>query len=188
MMRNPVLAIALPILLLGGYAACAQQPDAAPGFWVTPAIAGFGRVHVPPNAAYKPDPAKTYKVVFAMTRGAKEPGEVNPALERVARTVNLYAASGVPLAHLEFVGVAYGEATVLALDDTHYRAKFGVANPNLRLIGLLRKADVDVGVCAQAVAENGFEYAWIDKSVTIDLSGLTTVTTLQQAGYALMPL
>jgi intracellular sulfur oxidation DsrE/DsrF family protein len=181
-------AIALLTLLLGSYAVLAQEPEAAPGFWVTPTIQGFGRMHELPMAAYKPDRAKTYHIVFALTRGAKEVGEVNPALDRVARTVNLYVASGVPLAHLKFVAVAYGEATPLALDDAHYRAKFGTANPNLPLIALLRKAGIDVAVCGQAVAEHHFDYAWVDKSVTTALSGLTTVTTLEQAGYVLMPL
>jgi intracellular sulfur oxidation DsrE/DsrF family protein len=56
------------------------------------------------------------------------------------------------------------------------------------LIALLRKAGVDVAVCGQAVAEHHFDYAWVDQSVTTALSGLTTVTTLEQSGYALMPL
>jgi intracellular sulfur oxidation DsrE/DsrF family protein len=175
-------------LLLGSYTVLAQEPEAAPGFWVTPAIQGFGKMHELPMAAYKPDRTKTYHVVFALTRGSKEPGEVNPALDRVARTVNLYVASGVPLAHLKFVAVASGEATPLALDDAHYRAKFGTANPNLPLIALLRKAGIDVAVCGQAVAEHHFEYEWVDKSVTTALSALTTVTTLEQAGYVLVPL
>lgn len=185
---NTAATMALLTLLLGGYAASAQEPEAAPGFWVTPAIKGFGRIHELPKAAYRPDASKTYHVVFAMTRGSKEPGEVNPALDRVARTVNLYAASGVPLAHLKFVAIAYGEATPIALDDAHYRAKFGTGNPNLPLIALLRKAGIDVAVCGQALAEHHFDYEWVDKSVTTALSGLTTVTTLEQAGYVLMPL
>lgn len=188
MMRNFAAAIASLTLLFASHTTLAQEPDAAPGFWVTPAIAGFGRIHELPTAAYRPDAAKTYRVVFALTRGAKEPGEVNPALDRVARAVNLYVASGVPLAHLKFVAVAYGEATPLALDDAHYRAKFGTANPNLPLIALLRKAGVDVAVCGQAVAEHHFDYEWVDKSVTIALSALTTVTSLEHAGYVLMPL
>ncbi|KAK0331879.1 hypothetical protein LTR94_027152, partial [Friedmanniomyces endolithicus] len=110
------------------------------------------------------------------------------ALDRVARTVNLYVASGVPLKNLKFVAVAYGEATPLVLNDAQYRAKFGVANPNLPLVEQLRKAGVDVSVCAQAVAEHDFQDDWVDKSVTLALSGLTTVTTLEHDGYVLMPL
>ncbi|MGH8210773.1 MAG: DsrE family protein, partial [Steroidobacteraceae bacterium] len=86
-------------------AGAADRPD---GFWTTPAIAGYGKIHPLPEAAYKPDRSRSYRIVFALTTAAKAPGEVNPGLERVARTVNLYAASGVPLRQLKFVAIAYG--------------------------------------------------------------------------------
>jgi len=166
----------------------AADSEAAPGFWTTPTIQGFGKIHDLPKAAYRPEAGKSYKIVFSLTKAGKGASDVNPSLDHVARAVNLYVASGVPVSKLKFVAVAYGEATPLALDDAHYREKFGVPNPNLPLIALLRKAGVDVAVCGQAVAEHQFDYSWVDRSVTVALSGLTTVTTLEQSGYALMPL
>ncbi|HTW73728.1 MAG TPA: DsrE family protein [Steroidobacteraceae bacterium] len=179
-----VRVLATAACLLAAAAACGADSD----FWTTPTIHGYGRIHLVPHAAYAPDRAAHYKIVFALTDAARTPAEVNPSLDRVARTVNLYVASGVPLSHLKFVAIAYGAATPLALDDEHYRARFGTANPNLPLIALLRKAGVDVAVCAQAVAGYHFDYSWLDPSVTLALSGLTTVTTLEHAGYVLMPL
>jgi intracellular sulfur oxidation DsrE/DsrF family protein len=179
------------LLAAGAAFACAGSAIAADmpaGFWTTPTIQGYGKIHYLANAAYKPDPKQTYRIVFAVTQGAKAPGEVNASLDHVARTVNLYAAAGVPLDHLKFVAITYGPATPLTLDDVQYRAKFGVANPNLPLIAELRKAGVDVAVCAQAVAEHDFQYEWVDKRVTLALSGLTTVTTLEHQGYDLMQL
>lgn len=158
------------------------------GFWETPTIHGAGQMHPLPHAAYQPDRTATYKVVFALTRGSDKPGEVNPGLQRVARTVNLYASAGVPLNHMKFVAVASGPATNIALDDAHYEKQYGVANPNLSVIRELRKDGIDVAVCGQAVAEHNYQYDWVDKSVTVALSALTTVTELQQKGYALMPL
>jgi intracellular sulfur oxidation DsrE/DsrF family protein len=169
-------------------AAQAQDKPSDPGFWTTPALPGFGKMHAMPSAAYQPDKKATYKIVFALTRGPKTPDQINPALERVARAVNLYASAGVPLSHLKFVAVAYGDATSIALDDEHYQQKFGVANPNLAEIAALRRVGVDIAVCAQAVAEHDYEYSWIDHSVTLSLSGITTVTVLEHAGYVLMPL
>lgn len=163
-------------------------PSEPAGFWTTPTIQGYGNIHYLPDSAFKPQPGHAYKVVFALTQDAKDPGKVNPALDRVARTVNLYVASGVPLAKLKFVAVAYGAATALVLDDAHYQAAYGVPNPNLPLIAELKKAGVTVAVCGQAVAEHHFGYDWVDANVTLALSGLTTVTTLEQQGYALMPL
>jgi intracellular sulfur oxidation DsrE/DsrF family protein len=174
--------------LVLGCASMAMGADMPKDFWTTPAIQGYGKIHYLPDAAYKPRADQTYRIVFALTKGAKQPGEVSPALDRVARTVNLYVASGVPLMQLKFVAVAYGDATSIVLDDEQYRAKFGMANPNLPLIEALRKAGVDVSVCAQAVAEHDYQYDWVDKRVTLALSGLTTVTTLEHDGYVLMPL
>ncbi|MGC1550632.1 MAG: DsrE family protein [Rhodanobacter sp.] len=154
----------------------------------TQAITAAGAFHALPQAAYQPDRNATYKVVFSLTKASDKPGDINPALERVARTVNIYAASGVPLNHLKFVAVAYGSATPIVLDDAHYRAQLGVANPNLPVIAQLRKAGIDVVVCGQAMAEHHFDNAWLSKDVTLSLSALTTITELEQQGYALMPL
>ncbi|WP_414447018.1 DsrE family protein [Burkholderia sp. 22PA0099] len=182
-------ALAVAALASGlSSAAGAQQPNDTRDFWTTPAISGYGPIHDLPDAAFKPDPNQSYRIVFALTQGAKSPDKVNPALDHVARTVNLYAAAGVPLSHLKFVAVAYGEATPSMLDDTHYRSVYGVANPNLPLIALLKRAGLTIAVCGQAVAEHHYAYDWISPEVTLALSGLTTVTTLETQGYALMPL
>lgn len=47
---------------------------------------------------------------------------------------------------------------------------------------------VDVTACAQAFAEHNDDYEWISHDVTLSLSGLTTITSLEQKGYSLMPL
>jgi intracellular sulfur oxidation DsrE/DsrF family protein len=179
--------VAAALVAVASVSAHAAPADPA-GFWTTPTIQGYGNIHFLSDSAFKPQPGHTYKVVFALTQAAKQPDKVNPALDHVARTVNLYAASGVPLAKLKFVAVAYGAATPLVLDDAHYRAAYGMPNPNLPLIAELKKAGVTIAVCGQAVAEHHFQYDWINTDVTLSLSALTTVTTLQQQGYALMPL
>lgn len=160
--------------------------DPPAGFWSTPTIVDYGRIHYEPKFAFQPQPDQTYKIVVALTTGAAKPEQVSPALDHVARLVNLYVAAGVPLAHLKVVGIAYGATTPAVMDNAHYRARYGVDNPNLKLIGELRKAGVTVSVCAQAVAEHQINYEWVSKEVTIALSGLTTVTVLEHDGYTLM--
>ncbi|AKJ42474.1 hypothetical protein SOASR032_12790 [Pragia fontium] len=182
-----VALIPLTCLLFGASLTCqAKQQDS--NFWQTPTVHDYGRIHYLPNSAFKPDAHQQYKIVFALNQGAEKPDQVNQALDHVARTVNLYVASGVPLKNLHFVAVAYGKATPLVLRDEEYRKKFGVANPNLPLIDALKKAGVTVSVCGQAVAEHQFDYGWIDERVTLALSALTTITTLEQQGYSLMML
>lgn len=187
-MHGAVRIFSFALLTLASSHLLAEDADTAPGFWTTPTIEGYGKMHRLPDAAYQPDKAATYKIVFALTKGPKTPADVNPSLDHVARTVNLYVASGVPLSHLKFVAVAAGDATALALDDTAYRAKFNSPNPNLPLIAALRHAGVDIAVCGQAVAEHHFAYSEVDKSVTTSLSALTTITTLEHKGYSLMPM
>ena len=180
-MNRPLLS-ALFALILVPLAASATD-----GFWQTPTIHGAGRIHPMSQAAYQPDAKATYKVVFSLSKFGDKPTEVSPSLDHVARAVNLYVHAGVPLSHLKFVAIAAGAATPIALNDEQYRRKYGVANPNLPLIAQLRKAGVDVAVCAQAVAERDFQFDWVDPQVTTALSGLTTVIDLQQQGYALSP-
>ncbi|HUN76516.1 MAG TPA: DsrE family protein [Steroidobacteraceae bacterium] len=168
--------------------ALAADDSAQAQFWQTPAIEGAGRMHPLPRAAYQPSPRETYKVVFAVAARASKPTDVNPGLERVARTVNLYASAGVPLDHLKFVAVLYGPATDAALDDAHYRQSFGTSNPNLDVIGKLRHAGVDVAICGQALAEHHYQYDWVAPQLTLALSALTTITVLEHRGYTLVPL
>jgi intracellular sulfur oxidation DsrE/DsrF family protein len=151
-------------------------------------IEGYGKIHYLSDAAYRPQPDKTYNVVFALSLGTKAPTDVNDPLEHVARAVNLYAAAGVPRNHVMFVAVAFGAATPLVLNDAQYRAAYGMPNLNLELIKMLRASGVDVSVCGQAVAEHKHQYEWVDKSVTLTSSALTTITTLENAGYGLVPL
>ncbi|KND62107.1 hypothetical protein BVER_02040c [Candidatus Burkholderia verschuerenii] len=179
----------LAALLFMSASVVAQAADFdTPGFWSTPTIHNYGKIHYMRDSAFKPNPKHSYKIVFSLTQASKTPDEVNPALDRVARTVNLYVAAGVPLSHLKIVAVAYGAATPLALDDAHYRLKFGTPNPNLPLIAELKDAGITVSVCAQAVAEHQLKYDWLSNDVTLALSGLTTVTTLESEGYVLMSL
>jgi len=188
MTSNPICRAAFAAALLLSTAAFAAAAPAAAPFWITPTIAGAGKMHPLPDGAYKPVPGETYKVVFLITHGGAKAADVDPGLEHVARTVNLYAWAGVPLDHLKFVAIIAGSPTRAVLDNAHYRQKFGVDNPNLALIAELRKAGVDVAVCGQAVAESGFQYDWLAHGVTLALSALTTVTTLEHRGYGLVPM
>jgi intracellular sulfur oxidation DsrE/DsrF family protein len=195
MRTHPLLSIATLFATLFAAAAFFSthaQADSltaqSPEFWSTPTIHHYGKIHFLPNGHFKPQPGQTYKIVFNLTQAAAKPDEVNPSLDHVARTVNLYVAAGVPLRHLKFVAVASGPATPLALNDVQYRAAYGISNPNLPLIAELKKAGITVAVCGQAVAEHHFQYGWINPDVVLSLSALTTVTTLEQKGYALMPL
>lgn len=160
-----------------------NDPD---GFWSTPAIDGYGKIHYEADAAYKPAVGDSNKVVFQITKAENGPKVPNLGLERVARVVNLYIASGVPQEQLKFVVSVTGDGTPAMLNNTEYKKVFGVDNPNLKLISELRAKGVDVSVCDQSVAFHHFKHEWIDTSVTHALSSPTTVATLENQGYAFL--
>ena len=183
-MRLILLSPAL--LAVSGYAFAAET-SAVDKAWQTPALVGVGKVHPLPQAAYQPRPDDTYSVVFSITKPAAKPGDTSPSLRNVARVVNLYASAGVPLSHLRFVVVIDGEAIDAVLDNSHYREKYVVDNPNLALIRTLRNAGIDVAACGQTLTQLGQE-GWVSPEVTLALSGFTTILNLEHQGYALMPL
>lgn len=164
-------------------AAGAQQPA---GFWTKPAIKDFGPVHVWPEAVARPNGTTTYKALFDVTQGSPAADKVNPGLDHVARTVNVFAAAGTPLSHLRFAVIIHGGATPIALDDKTFRAKFGHPNPDLAVIAALKQAGVDVMVCGNALGDMQYTPAEVNPEVKVALSALSTLIILQDEGYALI--
>jgi intracellular sulfur oxidation DsrE/DsrF family protein len=154
--------------------------------WQTPSIVGVGKIIALPASAYQPSPAETYSVVFSIAHAAQTAADVNPGLRKVARLVNLYTAAGVPLSHLRFVVVINEDAIDATLEDTQYRQKYGMDNPNLTLVQSLRNAGIDIAVSGQALARG--KRTAVDPAVTVALSGMVTLTELQHQGYVLITL
>ena len=168
-------------------ASAAATSAAAETVWVNPAVPDFGAAAALPDAALQPDKGADYKVVFNIT--AAGPNEkINPSLDRVARAVNIFVSAGVPLSHLHFIAVIHGPATPTILDNDHYKEKFSVDNPNIKLIGELKTAGAQVVVCGQALAHNKFPHEWVNRDVEITLSAISDVIILQQQGYVLFPM
>jgi intracellular sulfur oxidation DsrE/DsrF family protein len=186
MSRRCIAALAAVLMSAAG-ALGTGSADAQEWNWINPAVKDFGAVVALPNAGMQPDKNADYKVVFNVTSWGT-PDTVQPGLERIARTINVFASAGVPLSRLHMIAVLHGPATPAVLDNSHYREKFGVDNPNVELIAALEKAGAQVVVCGQALAHNKFPDAWVNLEVEITLSALTDIIILQQQGYVLMPL
>lgn len=168
-------------ILLTVAAATAQ---AATGNPTHPAIAHYGGIHPRPNAAEQPSPKKHYKVVFDISKHGKAKDQPNPALDVVARQVNIFASAGVPLDYLNFVAVIRGPATASVLTDAAYTKQFGHKNPNTPLIAALHKAGVKVEVCGQALAGHKYPNNSVNPKVTIALSAFSTFAIYEKRGYA----
>lgn len=177
------LMMSAPSFAAGSVASFFHEPS---GFWSEPTIAGAGRIHYNKDLAFQPNPKGTYKVVFGITKMGAAPNKVSKSWSHVARAVNLYVAAGVPVSHLKFVAIAFGGGTATVIDNAHYKAKYGVDNPNLKIIKELKAKGVKVAVCRQAVAEHHFSRDWVSKDVQLAVSGLTTLIDFQLKGYALL--
>ncbi len=154
--------------------------------FVYPAIAEFGRVVRLPEAAHQPRDGS--RIVVDATRGGP-PDAVNPAIEKVARFVNIYAGAGRHPASAEIVVVLHGDATLGGLKHSDYRTHCGVSsNPNLALIRDLHNAGVEFYVCGQALSGKGVRPSEVDASVHVAVSALTTLVNLQHDGFAYIPL
>lgn len=180
-MRSVVLALAAAAGLAS--TAAAQQPA---GFWSTPAIPGIGPVHVWPQAVLRPNAKTTYKAVFDVTKPAPSDDKMNPGLDHIARTVNVFAAAGIPTSHLKFAVIIHGPATPTVLSDKDYQAQFGRANPNTGVIEALTKAGVDVMVCGNALGDMNYTPQQVNAHIKVALSALSTLIILQDQGYALV--
>lgn len=151
-----------------------------------PLVAGYGKLYDTPDAAFQPDSTQHYKLVFKVSEAASNAADINPGLNEVARVINLYGRFGVPANQLDAVVAVNGGATPAMLDEQHYRKLFGAANPNLQLIKALNDAGVKVTLCSQALAWHHYDPRWVASPVIRTPSALTTLTTLQNQGYALL--
>ncbi|WP_130830992.1 DsrE family protein [[Erwinia] mediterraneensis] len=167
-----------------------EQPSEPADFWSTPAIEGYGKIHFVDTPAFNPGmtPGLSNKIVFQINRSEGDIRQPNLGLERVARVTNLYYAAGVPLDQLKFVVSINSDAVPAALTNEQFRKTYGVDNPNLKLIGELKKAGIEVSICDQSVAFHHLQREWIDPMITHTLSSGTTVATLQNEGYAFLML
>ncbi|ANJ67154.1 hypothetical protein A9404_06935 [Halothiobacillus diazotrophicus] len=162
--------------------AAAEHPA---GFWSYPEIAGYGPVHVWPQAIDRPQPGTTYKALFDVTH-TKSMDKLNGSLDHVARAVNVFAAAKVPEDHMKFIVIIHGPATAIALDNKAFEAKYGHPNPNLKVIDDLHKAGVRLMVCGNALADNGFTPSEVNPEIKVAMSALSTLIIEQDKGYALM--
>jgi intracellular sulfur oxidation DsrE/DsrF family protein len=155
-------------------------PPQAP---VVPAADGFVVI---PNAAVPPDPGRAYRAVFDATRSADKPTQLLPTLNMAGSELNAFGVARVPREKVKLVVVFHGAALNGILDDAHYRAKFGVANPNLPVLEQFRKAGVGLYVCGQNLAFEHVDPRSLSPAVTVASDALIVLITYQNRGYAIL--
>ncbi len=164
----------------------AQEKPAAPAAKMEfPLIQKYGGIV--PRAAAVEQPRAGAKVIVDVTADAK-PADVNKALDRVARLLNLYGAAGLQATDVKISVVLHGEATKSALNHDAYERRFEVSqNPNLPLIHELQKHGVEVLVCGQALNYKNIADSEVADGIPIAAAALTVVINKQADGYSYVP-
>ena len=181
MSLRPVCCLSLLLLGVQTLAVAADRGAAVPS------IPGAGDYVAVPDASMLASPDHTYKVVFDARHGAEHPNELAPAVLLAASEINTLAAHGVPRENARFAIVFHtAPSDDAVLDDAHYKARFGVANPNLPVLAKLKDANLDLYVCGQELLADGVPLDAVAKDVTIVEDGLIALIALQNQGYALL--
>lgn len=171
----------LIILLASAFAVSGQWP--APK---TPAVSeADGYVEIP-NVAVAPTKNSVYRAVFDATRAANKPTALLPALNMAGSELNALATVDPRLGNAKFAIVFHGPAVDGILDDEHYRAKFGTANPNLKPIAEMKKRGVEFFVCGQYLVGEKIDPKTLTADAKLAADALLVLIQYQNKGYALM--
>ncbi len=152
-----------------------------------PRIHGAGGVLPVDASAKMPSLSAVHRVLLDIDDDDPSRGGVNARLYTAARILNLYASAGVPADKVKMVILFYGEGVNLVLSDKAYREKFHRGNPNAQLLTQLRRADVRMVACGQALGHQSFTLSDVHPKVELALSALTEREELQAAGYGSVP-
>jgi intracellular sulfur oxidation DsrE/DsrF family protein len=174
-MRSLILLLATTSLVL------ADWPPAK-----SPAVPGADGYVAIPDVALPPSTANTYRAIYDATHAADKPAQLVPALNMAGSELNALAVAHVPLEKAKFVVVFHGPAVDGILDDAHYKAKFGVNNPNLATIAEMKKQGVEFFVCGQFVAAEKIDPKSLSPDVTLAADALLVLMEYQNKGYALL--
>ncbi len=149
-----------------------------------PVIKNYGGIYDVPDAIEKPDPSQEYKIVIDLAGGSARPGDVNFGLNNIARLINLHVIGGVPKEKMSVIVAVHNEASYTILNDSQYREKYKMDNPNLALYKELKEAGVQFYVCGQSLVARKIDRKRISEDVGIATSMLTVLSTYQLKGYA----
>ena len=151
---------------------------------IFPVIKDFGGVYDVRDAIDKPDPKIDYKIVVEAEGAIEHPDSIYRPFENISRMYNLHVFGGVPRNHLHLDVVIFFKATFVILNNEAYRKKFGIDNPNLKIIEEMKQAGINLYACGQSVTGLGIDPKTVNPNFQVVLSRATTVSTRQMKGYA----
>jgi intracellular sulfur oxidation DsrE/DsrF family protein len=156
-----------------------------------PYLTGNERMSVlkPKDVNDLPDLSKVYKLLFEIDSfSSKETKETafkseNVLLLEAGRIINLHIASGIPAEKLKVVFVVRGPAIFFLLNDTMYKSKYKVENPNISLIKQMQSKGISFVVCGQTMTWGGYRLSDLTENVKEAVSAKTARSKYESQGY-----
>ena len=167
------------VLLLLSFSAFSQKR-------INPVVKNYGTIFDIPFAEEKPDPNQEYKIIVEIEKESDRPDSVSWALNNVARLINLHVMAGVKLEQLHVVIAIHSGAIYNVMNNEAYQNKYKVNNPNLGLFEELDKAGVRIVACGQSLMFRKVDRFKMAPQVKVASSMITTLTSYQMKGYAVL--
>ena len=139
-----------------------------------------------PNSAVPPEKDHVYKAIFESTALPKKYTDLLPAINMLGSELNVLGVEGIPNENIKFAVVFHGPAAYGILDNNYYKKKFGVDNPNLKVLSELKKSGVELFVCGQYLASADIDPKNLAPEITIAVDAYIVLMTFHDKGYAIL--
>lgn len=151
-----------------------------------PIVKDFGGVYEIKDATERPDPGLEYKILVDLVSPLEDPKEISRYVDNIARLMNLHGLAGVPKDRMHVKVIVHGGAIFTVLNDSKYKERYEVENPNLKVFEALEEAGAEILVCGQTMMARKFKKEDLWPGVEIAHSMLTTATTYVPLGYVML--
>lgn len=149
-------------------------------------INDFGEFFPLENPDIKTDTSANFKVILDVSKTSEDKSIPNKYIVTAARFLNMHANEGMSKNQLKAAMTIHASAWQDVLNNKEYKEKFGVDNPNIKLINQLNEAGVDIILCGQTADYRGLNKNNVIPSVKFALSAMTALLQYQNNGYIYM--
>lgn len=146
-------------------------------------IKNFGETFDVDNVDIKTDTSAVFKVIFDVSKSSENVNIINKNIVTAARFLNMHKNEGMKPNQLKVALTIHGAAWKDVLKNDIYIEKYGVDNPNYKLIKELNNAGVDIIICGQTAAFRKMQKKDIIPEVKLALSAMTALLQYQNNGY-----
>lgn len=149
----------------------------------------YGPTYAIDHPDFKVDLNQEFKAVFDIAKGAESKGELNKLFQTLARYIKLHSDSDLDNNSVKAAMVIHGSAVFDLLNHDEYakhHQQKGLKNPNLELLSILSKQNVEIILCGQTSKHRMVSKNMIHPEVQIALSAMTALIELQNHEYRLI--